>query len=146
MAREMLYPDETPMVHRHSSLGQYRGFLSVVTRGGFTPIKFDQLDGITCDRVQSHPVIISFGGDIGYHFPDGECSYASDKFIHFDRETTELVPLPACMGGGGEFYERFLKNNSFVNFGNDTSLGVHNEKTLRVGLSYVLSDETLPAE
>lgn len=144
MTRPMLYPDETPQVHRHSSIGQYRGFLSVMTRGGWTPIVFDQLDGINCETVFSHPVIISWGDDIGYHFPEAECSYASSKFLYLDKEGVEQRLLPECMGGGGEFYEQFIKSNLFVNFDDNTSLGVVNRQKIRVGLDYVLADETLP--
>lgn len=147
MTREMLYSDENPMVHRHSSIDQYKGFLSVEQKGGWSPIVFDQLDGIRCETVLSHPVIISLGGDIGYHFDDAECSYASDHFIYFDKEGVEEELLPECFGGGGETYVKFIKSNIFVNFdGPDggNSVGVHNETTLRVGTSYCLAENTLP--
>lgn len=146
MAREMLYPDENPMVKRHSSIDQFREFLSVMTKGGWTPIVFDQLDGITCETIKSHPVIISFGDDIGYVFPEAHCSYASDKFVYFDKDGVEHKLLPECMGGKGEFFDYYFKGFSFVNFDNGTSVGVHSNNQLRVGLDYSLSDETLPAE
>ncbi len=142
---EMLYPDEHDQVHRHSSIDQFRGFLSTMVKGGWAPIVFDQLDGINCETVISHPVIISFGGDIGYIFPEAHCTYASDHFVYFDKEGVEQKLLPECFGGGGEFYDTFIKSNSFVNFDDDSSVGVHNTKKLRTGLSYVLADETLPA-
>ena len=142
---DILYPDEHEQVHRHSSIDQFRGFLSTMVKGGWAPIVFDQLDGINCETVISHPVIISFGDDIGYVFPEAHCSYASDKFVYFDKEGVEQRVLPECFGGGGEFYDEFIKSNSFVNFDNDTSVGTHNQKQLRTGLSYVLADETLPA-
>lgn len=143
---EILYPDEgNEQVHRHSSIDQFRGFLSVMKKGGWTPIVFDQLDGINCETIISHPVIISFGGDIGYVFPEAHCTYASDKFVYFDKEGVEQKLLPECFGEGGEFYEEFIRANTFLNFDNDTSVGVHNKKSLRTGLSYVLADETLPA-
>ena len=145
MARQMLYPDETPMVHRHSSIDQYKGFLSVWDRGGWSPIVFDQLDGIVCGEVKSHPIVISFGDDIGYHFDDATCSYASDHFITFDKEGVVEELLPACFGGGGETYVKYLSENTFLNFDTDDSVGVHNTQNLRVGTSYCLSDETLPA-
>lgn len=148
MAFEMLYPDEHPMVHRHSSIDQFRGFFSVMKKGGWAPIVFDQLDGIYCEDVHSHPIVISWGDDIGYIFPESHCTYASDHFVYFDKEGVEQKILPECFGGGGEFYDTFVKSNSFVNFdGPDggSSVGVHETKTLRTGLSYVLADETLPA-
>lgn len=142
---EMLYPDEHEQVHRHSSIDQFRGSLSTMVKGGWAPIVFDQLDGINCETIMSHPVIISFGGDVGYVFPEAHCTYASDHFVYFDKEGVEQKLLPECFGGGGEFYDTFIKSNSFVNFDDDSSVGTHNTKTLRTGLSYVLADETLPA-
>lgn len=145
MAREMLYPDENPMAKRHSSIDQFREFLSVMTKGGWTPIVFDQLDGIKCEAIFSHPVILSFSNDIGYVFPEAHCSYASDKFVYFDKEGVEHKLLPECMGGKGEFFDFYTKSFDFVNF-DGSSVGTHNRLNLRVGLDYVLSDETLPAE
>ena len=146
MAFNILYPDEgNEQIHRYSSIDQFRGFLSVMKKGGWTPIVFDQLDGINCVTIKHHPVIISFGNDIGYVFPEAHCSYASDKFVYFDKEGVEKRLLPECFGGGGEFYDKFIKSNSFINFDDDSSTGVHNTKTTRTGLSYVLADETLPA-
>ena len=141
----MLYPDEHEQVHRHSSIDQFKGFLSTMVKGGWAPIVFDQLDGINCETVMSHPVIISFGGDVGYVFPEAHCTYASDHFVYFDKEGVEQKLLPECFGGGGELYDTFVKSNSFVNFDDDSSVGVHNTKKLRTGLSYVLADENLPA-
>ena len=143
---EILYPDEgNEQVHRHSSIDQFRGFLSTMVKGGWAPIVFDQLDGINCETIISHPVIISFGDDIGYIFPEAHCTYASDHFVYFDKEGVEQKLLPECFGGGGEFNDTFIKSNSFVNFSNDSSVGTHNLKRNRVGLSYVIADETLPA-
>jgi len=142
---DILYPDEQEQVHRHSSIDQFRGFLSTMVKGGWAPIVFDQLDGINCETIISHPVVISFGGDVGYVFPEAHCTYASDHFVYFDKEGVEQKLLPECFGGGGEFYDTFIKSNSFVNFDDDSSVGVHNTKKLRTGLSYVLADENLPA-
>ena len=145
MAYPILYPDEgNEQVHRHSSIDQFRGFLSVMKKGGWTPIVFDQLDGINCEDIVSHPVIISFGDDIGYVFPEAHCTYASDHFVYFDKEGVEQKLLPECFGGGGEFYDKFIKSSTFVNFDDDTSVGTHSRKQLRTGLSYVLADESLP--
>lgn len=143
---ETLLPDENnEQVHRHSSIDQFRGFLSTMVKGGWAPIVFDQLDGINCETIISHPVIISWGGDIGYVFPEAHCNYASDHFVYFDKEGVEQKLLPECFGGGGEFYDTFIKSNTFVNFSDNDSVGTHYEKQLRTGLSYVLADETLPA-
>ena len=142
---DILYPVNDAQVHRHSSIDQFRGFLSTMVKGGWAPIVFDQLDGINCETIISHPVIISFGGDVGYIFPEARCTYASDHFVTVDKEGVEQKLLPECFGGGGEFYDEFIKSNSFINFSNDSSLGIHNTKTTRTGLSYVTADENLPA-
>lgn len=142
---EMLYPDE-PLngAKRKSSIDQFSKFLSVMKKGGWAPIVFEQLDGITCDRIKTHPVIISLSDDIGYVFPEAHCSYTSDKFVYFDKEGVEHLPLPDCFGGGGEFYDRYISKNTFINFDSDDSVGTHNRMHLRTGLDYVLCDETLP--
>lgn len=142
---DILYPVDDAQVHRHSSIDQFKGFLSVMVKGGWAPIVFDQLDGINCETVISHPVIISFGDDLGYVYPEAHCSYASDHFVYFDKEGTEQKLLPECFGGGGEFYLEYVSKNTFINFDNDSSVGAHNSKLLRTGLSYVKADETLPA-
>lgn len=141
---DILYSDEHETVRRYSSIDQFRGFISIYKKGGWAPIVFDQLDGIDCEGVHTHPVIVSLSDDIGYVFPEAHCSYASEHFVYFDKEGIEQKLLPECFGEGGEFYEKFIKANAFVNFDNDTSLGVINKKTLRTGLDYVLCDETLP--
>lgn len=146
MAYPILYPDEgNEQVHRHSSIDQFKGFLSVMKKGGWAPIVFDQLDGINCETIISHPIIISWGDDLGYIFPEAHCSYASDKFVYFDKKGVRHRVLPECFGGGGEMYEEFINANTFVNFDNDTSVGSHNTLRLRTGLDYVIADETLPA-
>lgn len=144
MAFDILYPVDDAQVHRHSSIDQFKGFFSTWKQGGWAPIVFDQLDGINCETIISHPVIISFGDDIGYVFPEAHCTYASDKFIYFDKNGVEQKLLPECFGGGGELYDKFVKSNSFINYDDGSSLGIHNTKTTRTGLSYVLADETLP--
>lgn len=141
----ILYPVEDAQVHRHSSIDQFKdGFLSVWKQGGWAPIVFDQLDGITCETIKSHPVILSFGDDLGYVFPEAHCHYSSDKFIVVDKEGVEQKPLPSCFGTGGLFYEYFVKSNSFINFSDDTSLGSHSDYHLRTGLDYVTADKSLP--
>lgn len=144
MAFPILYPTNDAQVHRHSSIDQFSGFLSVMIKGGWAPIVFDQLDGINCETIKHHPVIISFGNDIGYIFPEAHCSYASDKFVYFDKSGVEQRVLPPCFGEGGELYDVFIKSNSFINFDDDSSIGSHNNKQLRTGLSYVICDESLP--
>lgn len=147
MAFDILYPDESKeQVHRHSSIDQFEGFLSVWKKGGWAPIIFDQLDSITCDKIKSHPVALSWGND-SFIYPEGSCAYTSDTFIYTDKEGVETKLLPECFGKGGEFYQEYVRKNTFINFDGDDggySLGVHNQATLRVGLSYVKANQTLP--
>ena len=147
MAFDILYPDEgNEQIHRHSSIDQFKdNFLCAWKQGGWAPIVFDQLDGIICETIKTHPVTISFGGDLGYVFPEAHCTYSSDHFIYVDKNGVEKRLLPECFGGKGEFYDKFVKSNSFIVFDNDTSLGLHNRFRLRTGLDYVTADETLPA-
>lgn len=151
MAFPILYAEEKEQVHRHSSIDQFKdGFLSAWKQGGWAPIVFDQIDGIgECSGIKSHPVTISFGSDLGYVFPEGKCTYFSDHFIVVDKNGVEQKVLPECFGGKGELYDAFVDKNAFINFdiadGIASSLGVHNKATLRVGLSYCVADETLPA-
>lgn len=145
MAYSMLYPDEKlDGAKRRSSIDQFQNFLSVFEKGGWTPIVFDQLDGINCDGIHTHPVIISLADDIGYVFPEAHCKYASDKFVYFDKEGVEHRPLPACFGGGGEFYDAYIRKNTFINLDDGSSVGSHNTLWLRTGLDYVLCDKNLP--
>lgn len=144
MAFPILYAEEKEQVHRHSSLDQFKdGFLSAWKQGGWAPILFDQLDSIgECSGIKSHPVIVSFGYDLGYIFPEKKCTYVSDRFIYFDKRGVEQRVLPECFGEG--FYDKWIDANIFVNFDSNNSVGTHNETTLRVGLAYVKADETLP--
>lgn len=143
--RETLYPDEQPQVHRQSSIDQFGKYLSVYKKGGWAPIVFDKLDGIgECSGIKSHPVVISWD-PVGYVFPEAHCTYVSDKFIVTDKQGVEYKKLPECQGGNGELYPVFIDSYAFTNFSDDSSLGVHQTKTLRTGLSYCLADETLPA-
>lgn len=148
MAFPILYAEEKEQVHRRSSIDQFKdGFLSAWKQGGWAPILFDQLDSVgECSGVKSHPVIVSFGNDLGYIYPEKKCTYVSDRFIFFDKQGVEQRVLPQCFGEG--FYDRWIDKSSFINFdGPDggSSLGTHNETTLRIGLSYCVADETLPA-
>ena len=144
MAFPILYAEEKEQVHRHSSIDQFKdGFISAWKQGGWAPILFDQLDSIgECSGIKSHPVIVSFGYDLGYIFPEKKCTYISDRFIYFDKQGVEQRVLPECFGEG--FYDKWIDANIFVNFDSNNSVGTHNETTLRVGLDYVKADENLP--
>lgn len=144
---EILYSSEQPQVYRRSSIDQFSNYLSTWAKGGWAPIVFDKLDSIgTCSGIKSHPIIISWD-PVGYIFPEAHCTYVNDKFITVDKKGGEMALLPECQGPGG-FYERFIDKRAFVNFdavdGVDSSLGIHQTKTLRTGLDYVEALETLP--
>lgn len=143
---EILYPDEKSPVKRRSSIDQFKGILSVYKKGGWAPIVFDYLDGIKCDTIKTHPVVISFGENIGYVFPEAHCTSTHDTFIHFNKAELEQKQLPSCFGGTGEFYDTWTDANAFVNFDDGTALGTSSKIERRIGLSYVLCDESLPPE
>ena len=141
---KVLFPNEERRTTTHSSIDQYHKFIATYERGGWTPIEFDYLDYIDCDKVVSHPVIIEFDDKLGYYFPIGECEYDTDEYILTDRHEIVLEELPDCMGEG--FYEAWNKSQDIINFDNGTSLGTHNKYRLRIGQDYYLAEEFLPAD
>lgn len=148
---EILFSEDESNVRVHSSIDQYKGFLSVYSRGGWTPIEFDQIDYIECidcdggdkHRVVSHPIIVAFDDPIGYHFPVGECSYITDEYPLFDREGIELRKLPEEQGDG--FYQVYNDDEIVANFDN-AGLGIRNNWNLKIGQDYYLADEILPSD
>lgn len=141
---EILFHDDERKVKAYSSIDQYSKFIATYERGGWTPIEFDYLDYIDCDKVVSHPVIIEFDDKIGYHFPIGECGFTTDEYLLMDKEGTELRELSECMGGG--FYEAYDKSKIIINFDDNSALGTHNRYRLKIGMDYFLADEILPAD
>lgn len=139
---EILYHSDDPKVKAHSSIDQYSKFIATYERGGWTPIEFEYIDYINCDKVVSHPIIIEFDDKIGYNFPIGECEYTTDEYPLFEKKEVELVPLPECLGDG--FYKSFEETDLIVNF-DDSALGTRNTYKLKVGLDYYLADEILPS-
>lgn len=147
---EVLFPSEEKRIKTLSSIDQYSKFIATYERGGWAPIEFDFIDYIKCigceggDKyeVVTHPVVIEFDDSIGYNFPIGECDFITDDYLKFDRNGTELLPLPECMGDG--FYERALDGEEIINF-DDSALGVRNNYKLKIGQDYYLADEILPA-
>ena len=149
---EVLFPSEEKRIKTLSSIDQYSKFIATYERGGWAPIEFDFIDYIKCigceggDKyeVVTHPVVIEFDDSIGYNFPIGECDFITDDYLKFDRNGTELLPLPECMGDG--FYERALNGEEIINFDDETALGTRNKYRLKVGKDYYLADEVLQAE
>lgn len=139
-----LNPDEDRKVSRRSSLDQYRHTFCVMERGGWTPICFDALEYIDCDRVVSHPAILTDDPNwIGYHYPIEELPMVEESYVYHDHYGTEVHPLPEEVGSG--FYEKVVDAKAFTNADNG-ALGVRNEKKLKVGLDYYLADHTLRGE
>lgn len=127
-------------IKRYSSIDQYGAFLSVKKGGVNIPLRFDKLDWINCDGIKTHPVIISDGTDIGYNFPVREYTYFTDNYLVMDRKEVVVKQLPEWFGKG--WYEKALNEKVFTNADNG-SLGNRDKVTLRVGLDYILADDTL---
>lgn len=141
---EFILPDEERVLERKSSIYQFRGFLAVRRGDEWVPIAYDVLDGIHCDHVDSHKAVLTREPYIGYAFPVKECRYLSDTYVLGAEKGVELLPLPEQFGVG--FYESAYDRFYAVN-GEDSSLGVSNDTTLRVGLDYVLANDSLePAD
>lgn len=127
-------------VRRHSSVDQYGSFLSVKKGGVNIPLRFDSLDWINCDGIKTHPVIVSDGNDLGYHFPVGHYTYFTDTYLIMDRKEVVVKQLPKWYGEG--WYEKALNQKVFTNL-DGASLGMRNRVKLRIGLDYVNCDKVL---
>lgn len=141
---EILYNDDKSQVSVHSSIDQFKDFISVYIGGRWVPVEFDEIDYIECGKIHSHPVIVDAGDNIGYIFENGSCTNVTDIYPTFEREGTELRELPECMGDG--FYEAYFKQNEIVNFDDGTALSIRNVEELTIGQHYYLADEILPAD
>lgn len=140
----ILMHDDTNSVKQYSSIDQFSTFLSDYRGGVNIPIEFDEIDYISCDKVESHPIIVDNGENIGYIFSDGEHEYITDEYPLFQREEDVLKELPPEYGDG--FYQAHEKYDSITNFDNDEALGIRNRNRLRIGQHYYLADEILPAD
>lgn len=136
-------------ITRYSSIDQYKdNFLCVIRGGRAVPISFDVIDYIRCEKggkhvPVSHRAILSDGRDIGYHFPVGYRKFISDLYVRPDLKTKAIREAPDYYGI--EFYEEYLNCSPIVT-SDSGALGVRNVNTLRIGQSYILADETLPAD
>lgn len=144
MSIPILYHDDDRKIHAHSSIDQFSKFIATYERGGWTPIEFDYLDYIDCDKVVSHPIIIEFDDKLGYYFPIDECEFETDEIPLFDIQGVVLHELPECMGEG--FYQAWENSEDIINFDCGTSLGTHNKYHLRIGQDYYLASEFLPSD
>jgi hypothetical protein len=144
MKLEYLNDADEYTVKRHSSIDQYKSFLSVKKGGVNVPLRFDKLDFINCDGMKTHQVIISEGNDLGFNFPVGHYTFFTDTYLIGDRKEVVAKKLPEWFGTG--WYEKALNEKVFTNF-DDSSLGERNRVDLRIGLDYISSDDILePAD
>ena len=127
-------------IHRLSSIDQYHNFISIEKGGKAVPIRFDSLDWINCEGIKTHPVIVSDGTDIGFHFPVGHYTYFTDTYLIGDRKEVVVEQMPHWYGEG--WYEKALNQKVFTNF-DGCSLGERNRVDLTIGLDYILTDEVL---
>lgn len=134
-------PDST--VKRHSSANQFASCPLTVMKGGIpTPVTFDMVDYISCNRVVSHRAMLAEENNIGYNFPMMFTRKATDVYAVYDKAGVVVKQLPAWAGEG--FYKEVETGKSLLT-GDTNALGVHNVEHLRIGLDYVLAEQTLPA-
>lgn len=141
---DILYHDDDRKIHAHSSIDQFTKFIATYERGGWTPIEFDYLDYIDCDKVVSHPVIIEFDDKLWYYFPIDECEFETDEIPLFDIQGVVLRELPECYGEG--FYQAWENSEDIIGFDCNRSLGTHNKYRLKIGTDYYLAEDFLPAD
>lgn len=136
-------------VSRKSSIAQYEGFVGVVHNGMFCPIVFDQLDGIVCGRVFSHPIMVYFGEWDGYHYPVERCTYTERTVISADDEGDSLQILPGQFGRGdcwhNHFYEEYHNREGVIVDDYGVFMGFEDTHTNTIGLDYVTAEDTLEA-
>lgn len=133
---------EDDKLSRKSSIYQHSNLLSVMKRGEWCPIVFDKLDGVECGKIKSHKVALKIRPGIDYTFPVGTCEYAKDTYYLTQKDEIEVKKLSAFYGDG--FYETHERKNMITNIGKG-SLGLHQEKVLRVGKDYVVANKILKA-
>ena len=126
-----------------SSISQARyNKLSVTNNlGQFFPIVFDHLDYIDCDRVKSHPIIVSTVDELDYEYPVRECTYYTDEYVYVDKQGMELRKLPHWFGEDA-FYKTYDNSSSYINFDSE-AFGTRNKQTVQSALHYVESVDNL---
>lgn len=141
---DVLIHDDDRKIHAHSSIDQFSKFIATYERGGWTPISFDYLDYVDCDKPATHKVIIEFDDKLGYYFPIDECEFETDEYILPETSGVVLRELPKCMGEG--FFQAYDKSDLIINFDNGSALGTHNRYKLKIGTDYLLAEDFLPAD
>lgn len=142
MRYEMIPDADTHNLERKSSISQHKGMLAVRKRNELCPLVYDVIDGIDCGKVYSHKAALSDGSHIGYTFPVGTCRYVSEIYLMGQENRKVKKRLPEWFGIG--FYDEHVVRDVFVNTDKD-SLGLEQERTLRIGKDYVLPIDMLEA-
>lgn len=139
---KFLLPDENNQAEWRSSINQYkdREFFTGLVGGVALPIVSDYIDYIGCDRIESHPVTMTMGDNIGYDFPVGHYKYTTEQYVMVDHTGLETKLMPAWYGEG--FYKEHVDKIAFTNFDNG-ALGIAQDVNLKVGLEYAVAKKTI---
>lgn len=144
---DYLTDSDIESVSRKSSIAQYAEFIGVMYEGMFCPIVFDQLDGIMCGKVHSHPIMVYFGEWDGYHYPVRHCNYTEKTILIGDDVGTDMHILPDQFGRGdcwhNNFYEEYHNHEGVIVDDYGVVAGFDDTHTNTVGLSYVKANDTL---
>lgn len=146
---DYLTDSDTSVAKRLSSINQYRNFIGVMKDGMFCPLIFDQLDGIICGEVKSHPIMIYFGDWIGYNMPIQKAEVTSSTIMIADDEGESLQILPEQFGRGDcwhtSFYEEYHNREVAMVGDNGQMVGFQETTPLNIGLDYIDVNDELEA-
>lgn len=134
-------------VTRRSSIKQYEGFIGVYKDGMYLPLIFDQMDGIVCGEVRSHPIMIYTGEWVGYNYPVNSYDVENQVGIIGRNTGTKIELLPPEFGRGdcwhNSFYERKYDDQGFTIDDYGVATGFTHKQRHYVGLDYVTTDNEL---
>lgn len=125
---------------RKSSIYQHRDLLSVLIRGEWCPIIFNQVDGVECGKIKYHKFALRVRPGLSYTFPVGSCRYVKNNYVLAQKDEIKLKQLPEYYGSG--LYETHERKQVFTNVGKG-ALGVKQEKILRIGKDYITTKKIL---
>lgn len=153
MPMKWLEPDEEAKVFWKSSISQHKHMFSVMVRGEWVPIAFDNIDYIKCApncnpgcnkfEVAHHCATVTDGDDIGFDFNVGQTRFVSDSYISHDHNEVITKMLPCWFGMGT--YQEYVDTRAMVNADNG-AVGTRSTGVKRIGLAYALAKETLPSD
>lgn len=87
---EILYHDDDNQVELGSSVTQFNKFLSVDNGERSIPLEYDEINYISCDKVDSSPAIINIDAD-NFIYPDGHVVTAKTKLQGDDGDTMSIL-------------------------------------------------------